>query len=203
MALSTTLSQFNAQDRKNRNLFWFKDSVCVHDIMQSSIFKLDNEKWVKVPGNHEKLPFGCTLFQYNDQLCAIGGWKHGEPIKEVLIFEEKKWTSSKTIPSMIEGCCRSCVVEVRQCLVILGGRGSGPRLMDAVQVFSKRTNVWSRGQPLPLACENSSADVYDDILFMAGGSCMGTMIWSIQFSELVRDQSVPFYNMYRVLEYAC
>lgn len=183
---TSTLSLFNA-----KNLFRFKDSVCVHDGMNLNISKLDNDKWVKISGNHEILPCDCTFFQYDAHLCAIGGWKHGQPIKEVLIFEGKKWTTSKTIPSMIEGCCRSCAVEVKQCLVVLGGRGSGPRLLDAVQVLSKPKNVWSRGQPLPVACENPSADVYEDILFVAGGWCMGTMIWSIHFSELVRKNLFP------------
>ena len=187
---TSTLSLFNTQDGKNLNLFRFKDFVCVHDRTQSSILMLDNDRWVKIPGNHEILPFGCSLFQYGAHLCAIGGWKHEQPIKEVLIFEGKKWTTSKTIPSMIEGCCRSCAVEVKQCLVVLGGRGSG-RLLDAVQVLSKPKNVWSRGKPLPVACENPSADVYEDILFVAGGWCMGTMIWSIHFSELVRKNLFP------------
>ena len=158
------------------------------------MYMLNGDHWDEVSGNHDILPPSCTIVQYGTSLIAIGGWEHGEPSKEVLVLN-KRWTHSN-IPNMIEGCCRACAVEVRGCLVVLGGRGSGPRLLDLAQVWNNKTMQWSKGQALPVASEDPSVAVHENNILVAGGWCMGNMIWCIQYEDLVRFYSVMHGNTF-------
>ena len=180
--------EFCLPERHGGCFFVWKNCIGAFYKETSALYKQDDDKytWSRVVGNHTMLPFDCVLHQFGTSLIAIGGWENEIPCRAVFSFDIKKGTSWSPVSQLLQGCCRPGVVEVKGHLVVLGGKGAGPRLLDDVQVLNGKTMQWSRGQPLPWASESPSVAVHNNTIFVAGGWCMGTSIWCTRFDELVR-----------------
>ena len=131
---------------------------------------------------------GSTLAVYGGELVSVGGLKDiGVCSKEVKVLRGRRWTS---MPEMLVGCMRSCVVSVSGgVLLVMGGRGNWCRLSDGYrplnddQIFDGR--VWHIGPSLPQRCYGMSAAVHRDLVFVVGGEGMERAAWSANITDLV------------------
>ena len=149
------------------------------------VFRLDevNSKWERLADGE----WGATLAACAGELVSVGGWKNVDVCsKEVVVWKGGRWTS---MPEMLVGCVRSCVVSVHGGgLMVMGGLGDdgrgGVRHLNVVQVYDGRT--WHMGPPLHRSCREMSAVVHGDMVFVMGGCAgMEQEVWSANVTELV------------------
>ena len=152
------------------------------------VYRFDevSSEWVTLADDGK---VGVTLAVCGGEIVSVGGYKYGcVGIKEVelggvcvKVWRRGRWTS---MTKMLVGCCRSCVVSVSGgVLLVMGGTGDGPRLMNDVQIFDGRT--WHMGPPLPRPCWDMSAVVHGDLVFAMGGYGMERAVWSANITDLV------------------
>ena len=145
------------------------------------VYRFDevSSEWVRLADGGE---VWTTLGVCGGEMVSVGGYKGGGVCsKEVVVLRGGRWTS---MTEMLVGCWRSCVVSVSGgVLLVMGGTGDGPRLMNDVQIFDGRT--WHMGPPLPRPCWDMSAVVHGDLVFAMGGYGMERAVWSANITDLV------------------
>ena len=143
------------------------------------VYRFDevSSEWVRLADRE----WGATLAVRGGELVSVGGYKGVVCSKEVRVLRGGRWTS---MTEMLVGCRQSCVVSVSgDVLLVMGGDGDGPRLLNDVQIFDGRT--WHMEPPLPRPCVAMSAVVHGDLVFVMGGGGMGRAVWSANITDLV------------------
>ena len=146
------------------------------------VYMLDEvrSEWSRVADRGE---VGGTLAVCGGRLVWVGGEKDGVWSKEVKELRGGRWS---TMPDMLVGCRLSCVLSVSGGgMVVMGGGGDGGRGLNDVQVFDGGTQTWHRGPSLPKPCDQMSAVVHGDRVFVMGGRGMDRAVWCADIRDLV------------------
>ena len=122
------------------------------------------EQWSRLPDNPNIL-FGLAVI--DGLLTSVGGKC---PTNTLLSLtgegERKQW--SQIFPPMPTPRWNVACVTTEQALVVAGGYGAGGHL-DAVEVMTTDTKVWTKVASLPEKCFVLTATVFGDRLYLAGG----------------------------------
>ena len=168
-----------------------------------AVYKFEEQSgdWIKTT---TKAP-EATLGVCGGKLVAIGGMDSFEkhyvliPIcsSAALVWDPKGWNGMgkwSDLASFRDCSCRACAVGIDGGgLVVMGGAEveyGEKQPSQCVNVFDgKNTFCIQEGPSLPKPCWGMSGVVHDGVIYVMGGTFMGTSVWSANISDLMKPVS--------------
>ena len=154
------------------------DEYCVH------CYDPPQDVWSTLP----RLPvryFG--LGEVKGELVAVGGADSFRS-KSNMVHEFNKGRNWKqTIPPMPTTRAWPAVVSLPTHLVVAGGLRFLGALTDKVEIYNISTSQWSETDKLPYACEDQRGIVYNNTVYLMGGSAVNHLnkVCAAQVDKLI------------------
>ncbi|XP_069094643.1 kelch domain-containing protein 8A isoform X1 [Pleurodeles waltl] len=144
------------------------------------VFDIENRSWTKFPSIPNKRAFSSVLMT-DENLYSLGGLRQGGT------YRRPKFTKTMDVFNLEQGgwvkTDRSCFLKNRRAdfvagylkgrVVIAGGLGNQPTVMESTEAFHPIKNKWETLAPMPTPRCACSTIVFKNSLFAIGGVTQG------------------------------
>ena len=110
------------------------------------------------------------LGEVKGELVAVGGRDSSYSVSNVVHVFNKGRNWKRTIPLMPTARHSLAVVSLPTHLIVAGGDMDDGDYTDIVEIYNISTSQWSETDRLPYACEDQIGIVYNNTVYLMGGS---------------------------------
>ena len=127
-----------------------------------------------------------SLTTYQSMFVAVGG-RHPTTFEPTdLLFTSDtglQWQPSLPPMPTKRSCTSSVSTRSPEVLVVAGGKGSGGRDLNVVELFLG--DQWSTAYPLPAPCYSMRSTLHDGNLYFMGGGLQGDTVYTCSCTSLI------------------
>ncbi|XP_030634562.1 kelch domain-containing protein 8A [Chanos chanos] len=150
---------------------------CKRSVKAFEVFDVDSRSWSSLPSLPCKRSYSGVVWDNAGCLCWLGGLRQGgihqnsKFTKNVNIFDTNQgvWLKSEDTVSMKTKRADFAAAMVRGRLIVAGGLGHQPSVLDSVEGFHPEKRKWERLPPMPTPRCSASSIVIRDRLLVVGG----------------------------------
>ncbi|XP_045561651.1 kelch domain-containing protein 8A [Salmo salar] len=150
---------------------------CKRTLKVFEVFDSETRSWSTLPNMPCKRSYGGVFWDSSGRLCLLGGLRKGgghqssKFTKNVNIFDTNQglWLKSEDTVAMKTKRADFASSFLRGRMVVAGGLGHQPSVLDTVEAFHPQKRKWERLAPMAMARCSASSIVIRDRLLVVGG----------------------------------